>query len=280
VSNQRGPGQAGFGRFLWMLGEATIRHDIASLAAVIAFYGLFSVFPLLLLLLYGASWLLPHWYSEQAVLSMIRPYFPTLPNEVVRNWDQLMSAGARVGLISAISLLWSAGSGFIAVQQALDIIWEVAEPRSYLSRRLMAFGMLMVLLLLTVLSAIGTALLSPLRSAAAGFPAWVGVLHTASRFLFPLSVLLGLLVFYRYLPSRSMAWRHLIPAALIATAALDGGRKLFVGYAGHLVTYQLIYGSLAAVMLFVLWVYIASILMLFGAEVARALERWTEAAAG
>ncbi|MBX6352808.1 MAG: YihY/virulence factor BrkB family protein [Thermoflavifilum sp.] len=273
---QRSSPSAGFVRFIRLLAGCLWRNDIASLAAVIAFYALFSVFPMLLLLLYAASWLVPRWQSHPLLLSLLHSYFPTLPDEIVRNWDTLLAAGGKLGVLSAISLLWSAGSAFIAMQQALDTLWSVSTPRSYASRRLLAFMMLLILLALTVLSGLGMALVVPLR-AASWLPGWIRVLHGVSRLLFPISIFLGLLVFYRFLPSRTMAWRHLIPAALMATAALDAGRAVFVWYAAHLVTYQLVYGSLAAVMLFVLWVYIGSILMLFGAAVAWSLEQWWEA---
>jgi membrane protein len=263
-----------------MLANSVVRHDIASLAAVIAFYAFFSLFPLLLLVLYAASVFLPHTHTEQVILTVLRPYFPALPDEIAWNIGRLTTVGAKVGLVSAVSLVWSAGSGFIAVQQALDAIWEVPDQRSYLARRLIAFGMLVVLFLVTLVSALVMTLHAAIRGTALldVVPTWLRPLHAVSRFLFPASLFLGLLVFYRYLPSRSTPWSYLVPGALVATAALDAGRELFVWYAGHLVTYQLVSGSLAAVMLFILWIYIASMLMLFGAEVAQALERLQQVA--
>jgi membrane protein len=179
-----------------------------------------------------------------------------------------------VGTLSAVTLAWSATSGFIAVQQAMDVIWESKAQRSYVVRRLIGFVMLVILLMITVGSAIIMAVypaihLSPLHRALAPL---LAVIHVASRVVFPVSLFFGFLVFYRYLPKHSAPWVYLLPGAFVAAVLLDLARALFVWYATHLGSYEVIYGSLTAVMLLVIWMYIASIVMLFGAEVAAALE--------
>lgn len=267
------------GQFIWRLTTAIVRHDIASLAAVIAFYAAFSLFPLLILLIYSITLFIPNTHVESVLLSLVRPYFPALPEAkefISSNIARLSEMGGNFGLISAVTLTWSATSGFIAVQQALDVIWESSQ-RSYLARRLIAFSMLVVLLLLTVVSAIVMALPSVVNVnlgllAHARVLRWFTFIHGISRVMFPLTLFLGSLVLYRALPAKSLSWVYLVPGALITTIALDVGRELFVWYASHLMRYQLIYGNLlAAVMLLVLWMYIASIVMLFGAEVSRGL---------
>lgn len=268
---------ASAGQFIWRLTTSVVKHDIASLAAVIAFYAAFSLFPLLILLIYAITLFLPNTHVESILLTLVRPYFPALPEAkefISSNIARLSEMGGNFGLISAVTLTWSATSGFIAVQQALDVIWE-SHQRSYLARRLIAFVMLVALLLLTILSAIVMALPSVVNVrliAQAPIFRWFTFIHGISRVMFPLTLFLGSLVVYRALPAKSLPWEYLIPGALISTVALDAGRELFVWYAGHLMHYQLIYGSLlAAIMLLVLWMYVASIVMLFGAEVSKGL---------
>jgi membrane protein len=268
--------------FLWSLAMSVARHDIASLAAVISFYAFFSLFPLLLLIIYAVSRLVPDAQMAQLLMSMLHPYFPALEEEkevIEVNIGWLSAAGPRVGVLSAITLLWSATSGFIAVQQAMDVIWE-SPQRSFLARRWIAFLMLCVLLLL----GLGSALVMTVYPATHRFvtdnPALavpLHVLHGLSRVVFPLSLFLGFLVSYRYLPSRKPPWVALVPGALTATILLDKGRQLFLWYAGLAIgRYQLVYGTLTAVMLFLLWLYIGSIVTLFGVEVAAAIDRALE----
>lgn len=270
--------------YVWRLVEATVRHDILTWAAVIAFYGLFSLFPLLMLMLYVAALLLPGTDMEHMLVLIVKPYFPALDsaqNFITSNINHLAEAGPKVGIVSLITLVWSAGSAFIALQQALDVIWNVHRQRSYFGRRIMAFGMLLVLLLITLGSAIFMGLYSTTTSPSSGFPLWVSVwlhhmqwLHGASRVLFPGSLFLGCIVIYRYMPTKTAPWSYLFPGALVAAVSLDLGRQLFVWYAGHMVTYQILYGGVFTVMLVILWMYIGATMMLFGAEISATLEAW------
>lgn len=270
------------GQVIVRLVLAIARHDTASLAATIAFYAFFSLFPLLALMIYAASVLIPSAHIGSVVSQMLHPYFPSIAAENFLspfNLGRLANIGERVGLLSVLTLSWSATSGFIAVQQAMDVIWETHEQRSFLGRRLMGFGMLMVLLLLTVGSAIAMALTPVVQQSAMRHlrvAPLFAVIHAVSRVVFPISLFFGCLVFYRYLPKRNTPWLYLLPGAFVAAVTLDLGRALFVSYASHLGSYEVVYGSLTAVMLLVIWMYIASILMLFGAEVAAAIEHVLE----
>src|SRR5579875_1617708 len=137
------------GQFIWSLVLSIMKHDIASLAAMISFYALFSMFPLIVLIIYGASVFIPHYHIEKLLLDALSPYYPALPEAkkfIGFYVAHLAATGAKVGVVSAVTLIWSATSGFIAVQQAMDVIWDIHihEQRSFLSRRLIAFSMLMI----------------------------------------------------------------------------------------------------------------------------------------
>ncbi|MCF8566122.1 YihY/virulence factor BrkB family protein [Alicyclobacillus tolerans] len=265
------------GQFLWRLTLAVVRHDIATLAAVIAFYAAFSLFPLVILVVYATSFLPMNANVEKALLLILRPYFPAVPQArefIALSISRLAQVGSKVSLVSAVTLTWSATSGFIAVQQALDVIWE-SQERSFVARRIMAFGMLFVLFLFMVVSALVMAfypVFSTRILVHARLFHWVTHIYGVSRIIFPASLFLGSLVLYRLFPSKTAPFEFLIPGALVTTVALDAGRELFVWYATHLIhTQVMIYGSLALTMLLVLWMYIASIVMLFGAEVSSVL---------
>lgn len=270
------------GRVVVRLTLAMTRHDTPSLAATIAFYAFFSLFPLLALMIYAASLLIPTAHMGTLVSQMLQPYFPSvaMANYLSPlNLARLSNIGEQVGLLSVLTLSWSATSGFIAVQQAMDVIWETSEQRSYIGRRLVGFAMLIVLLLLAVGSALATSLAPVMQrglAARAALAPLFQAIGAVSRVVFPVSLFFGCLVFYRYLPKRNTSWLYLLTGAFIAALSLDFARILFVSYASHLSSYEVVYGSLTAVMLLVIWIYIASLLMLFGAEVAAALEHVLE----
>lgn len=266
--------------FVWNLSMSVTRHDIASLASIIAFYAFFSLFPLLVLVIYGASVFVPHTPVEKFLLELLHAYFPAFPKGdgdgfIDQNVSRLIDVGSQVGLVSAVTLLWSATSGFIAVQHALDVIFEHVEPRSFLTRRFIAFVMLLVLLLVTVTSALFIAVFPSIKLQVLQHLYifhFLFALQRVSRMLFPVSLFIGCFVFYRFLPSRKTPATFALAGSFVATLLLDVGRSAFVWYASHLVRYQLIYGTLTVVMLLVLWMYLASMVLLFGAEVSAAMQ--------
>lgn len=255
------------------------KHDIASLSAQICFYAIFSLFPLLILVIYGASLLVPHLQIEKMLLHGLQPYYPNVSNAsafLKTNIESLGNVGARLGLISFVTLLWSATSAFIAVQQAMDSIFEITEQRSFFARRVVAFTMLILLVIVAILSSIALAIYPSLAEHARWWPlvsAWAPLFHLFTRILYPLSLFITCFVFYRFMPSRKVDGNSVLIGALISTVVLDLARALFVVYASHLVSYHVIYGGLTVVMLLVLWMYIAGMILLLGAEIAAVLDK-------
>jgi membrane protein len=265
-------------RFAWDLAAAIGRHDLASRAAAITFYAFFSLFPFILLTIYLASMVVPTYRVEQVLTDILGPYFPEMEDAQRFIHDHVSSlavVGEKIGLFSVLTLMWSAMSGFLAVQQAMDAIWE-RQQRSFFARQVVSFLMVMVLLLVILCTVVGMALAPALEYMSfvqSGPLSWLTWLQGWSRTLFPLSLFVSFAICYRYLPARRTPWNCVLPGAMTATLLLDLGRNIFVWYASHLVRYQMIYGGLAAVMLLVFWMYIGGIVLLFGAEIAAALER-------
>ncbi|WP_206831420.1 YihY/virulence factor BrkB family protein [Alicyclobacillus fructus] len=265
--------------FARKLGANCLTHDITSLAAQIAFYAMFSLLPLLILVMYGASLVVPHRIIVELVQSALKPYYPDLQNanQMLENGlNKLSDIGARAGVVSFISLAWSATSALIAIQQALDRIFEVDVPRSFLARRAIAALCLVALIILAVVSALAMALYPwVMRHIPAG--TWLTTAFTrfsgVTRMLYPLSLFVTCFVVYRYLPSRRVNVNCTIMGALAATVLLDLARLLFVVYAAHAVTYHAVYGGLTVVILLIFWMYIALIILLLGAEIAWLLEQ-------
>ncbi|WP_304459829.1 YihY/virulence factor BrkB family protein, partial [Alicyclobacillus sendaiensis] len=254
--------------FARKLGANCMAHDIASLAAQIAFYAMFSLLPLIILVMYGASLVVPHRVIVELLLGALRPYYPDLQNatQMLENsLNKLSNIGARAGLVSFLSLAWSATSALIAVQQALDRIFEVTAPRSFLARRAIAALFLVALVLLTVMSALAMALYPwVVHHIPAGN--WLVTAFTrfsgVTRMLYPLSLFITCLIVYRYLPSKRINLNCTILGALAATVLLDLARLLFVVYAAHAATYHVVYGGLTVVILLIFWMYIALIILL------------------
>ena len=262
-------------QFIRCLVSSIIRHNIVALAAVIAFFGLSSMIPLALLLIYGALIFIPNISVQNFLSDILQSYVPTLPDAklyIDENVSRLVALGSKqVGIVGVIGLLWTTVGGFASFQQILDMIWEIHHRRSFVRQYLVGFAMLGILLSLTVITSLATTVsLSLVQSIflKGNLTFWLELFHDVSRLSFPLLLFLTCYVCYRFLPSDIIRHSYLLIGALVSTLGIYLSREVFVWYSQHLGQYEMIYGSLTFIMLFTFWVYIVCIIVLFGAEVA------------
>jgi len=248
------------------------------LAAVIAFFGLSAMIPLALLLIFGASFFIPDTSVQNFLLDIGQSYVPSLPNakfNIVGNVTRLVAVGSsQVGVVGLIGLFWTTMGGFVSFQNILDTIWEIRHPRSFIKQYLVGFGMLGILLTLTVVTSLATTVSLELAQRIflkGNLTFWLALFHDISRLSFPLLLFLTCYFCYRFVPSDTIRHSYLLIGAFVSTLGIYISREAFVWYSLHLGQYEIIYGSLAFLILFTLWVYIVSVIVLFGAEVAVAL---------
>ncbi|CAA7602160.1 Virulence factor BrkB [Acididesulfobacillus acetoxydans] len=268
----------GAGQFFRHLVSGIMKHNIGAYAAVMAFFGFSAMIPLALLLVYGASlFFVQHGVILNFLLNVVESYVPTLPQGklyLTENITHLALMNDRIGIIGGVGLLWTTLGGFVSLQRILDAIWEVREPRSFLKQYLVGFIMLGVLLFLTLLSSLTSTLSLTHSLGRVGLKAVflrLDFFQTASYVLFPLLLFLTCYFCFRILPSHQLKNSCLVTGSLISTLGIYLSREAFVWYTGHLGVYEMIYGSLTFIMLFTLWAYIVSIIVLLGAEAAVAL---------
>ena len=106
------------GRFIRYLVKSIIKHNIVALAAVIAFFGLSAMIPLALLLIYGASILIPNTPVQSFLLDILQSFVPTLPDAklyIVEIVSRLVTLGSKqVGIVGVMGLLWTTLGGFVS----------------------------------------------------------------------------------------------------------------------------------------------------------------------
>lgn len=270
-------------QYLQCLVASIIKHNIVALAAVIAFFGLSAMIPLALLLIYGASIFVPNTSVQVFLSDILQSYVPTLPDEesyIVENVSRLVSLGSKqVGIVGVIGLLWTTLGGFVSFQQILDMIWEIHHRRSFVKQYIVGFGLLGILLFLTIMTSLATTVSLAIIQrifTSANLTLWLALFHDISRMSFPLLLFLTCLFCYRFLPSHTIRNSYLLIGALVSTLGIYLSREVFVWYSMHLGQYEMIYGSLTFIMLFTFWVYVVCIIVLFGAEVALTLRNFRE----
>jgi len=250
-------------------------------AASIAFYAIFSLFPLLLALIIGGSFILESKQVQQRVLDIIAEFFPVAQQLIERNIRGVLKLRGTVGLVAFIGLTWSATGALTILARNINRAWTEASPRNFFQDRLVALGMVGGMAALLVSSSILSAALNVLSRlnaplvgelAVNGTFLWTSLLSMIPR-LFIFFILLGL---YRWTPNTRVRWSEAFWGALVATPAGEIATNGFTWYiSSGVVHYELVYGSLGAMVALMLWIYIGVQIILFGAHISAAIARRT-----
>jgi YihY family inner membrane protein len=232
-----------------------------NLAALIAYYGFLSLFPLMLVLVTLLGMLLRNNPELQdTIRTSALANFPVIGEEISKNVHSLRGSGLALGIGLALAL-W-AGLGVMKVlQTAMNALWNVPyrhRPSVWLSL-LRAMLLLLVLGVITVASAAA-------GSVGAGSDSWLlGIAGIA------ISVVLNLVLFllaFRILTTEDVTWGDVFPGALIAALAWTALQAV----GGYIVSHQLqgasdTYGTFAMVIGLLAWIYLGAQITLFAAEV-------------
>ena len=245
-------------------------------AASLAYYAIFSLFPLLIILIAVSSFFLNNLQVYQSITRLVQDTFPTAPKLIIENLRQVLDARGPVGVVGLLTLLWSASGFFTNLAYNVNQAWPVAPQRSFIEKRLVGLGMIVQLGALLILSL-----------AVDSFAKFAGILNLDtipylqnvpwgifSSLGSWLIIFLLFLELYRWVPSVKVRWKATFWGALTASV---GWKIATAGYTWYLNAgfgrYQLIYGSLGAIIALLFLIYLLSIITLFGAHLSAAIDR-------
>lgn len=264
-----------------VLGESLVNfysEDSLMVSASIAYHSLLSIFPLLLLLI-GLAGIYIHQHELSGRLAMVLGrYLPMKTDFILRNLVGISRAYGRVGLLSFLLLLWSSSGVFLPLEKALNRAWEVEKERPWWRSRLLALEMALIFgfLILVSLGVVGVNVYIHkwMRQAVSSraMPLAEFVYHLliiATTFSMTLAMFV---VLFERLPNRPMRLRQVFPSALLTAILWEAARSLFTLLL-PVFNYRQVYGSIGVVVALMTWAYISSAVMLFGAQVSRALYR-------
>jgi membrane protein len=253
--------------------RAMDQHDTLNQAAVIAFYAMLSLVPLLSLILVFA--LGARTGVAEQVDALCQRLMPAEAYHLVKDQLTKIQTSTPIGLLSLsiIILLWSASSLFVAVMDTTNVAYGVRDERPWWKKRLMAI----VLTLAEIVLFIGASLLI------AFWPqmmSWFGLSTLAMTlaavvqwFVVVLALLTAFALAYYFVPpSVDQQWEWITPGSSLGVLALIGTSLGFQLYLHFSNTYSETYGALAGVVLMMLWLYLASLALLVGAEVNCVIE--------
>jgi membrane protein len=248
------------------------------MAAALAYYTLFSLFPILLLLLALIGQLLDAgWYLavdvREYLLKLTDEALPAAGEVVSGAIESIQAARGTSGLIGLLALLWSASAIFDQLHVALDQIWGfngLPGLRRRVQRRAVSALMVLVLGLVLVAVQVLNSLARLLPNLTDRVPGGA-LLRSVTTWLLPFVVATVVFGFiYRTVSSVSLSWGDVWPGAVLAGVGWESLKWLFALYAVGFANWQAVYGPVAGVIGLLTWLYLSFTVLLFGAEFAAA----------
>lgn len=241
------------------------------IAGAIAFYTLLSIFPLLLAIISVLGYLGPSTEEAQLELTMrLADVIPVSSDLIGQTVASVVSARVVTGVVGIVGLFWMSTVVFGAIRKGINAAWGITVPRSFLKERLIDLALMLgagLVLLVVLFSVPALGIVREATFVVAPDSAFFNnmVWNVTSRLLLPALAFVTFLVLYRFLPNTNVKLSNIWAGALGASLAFDAANLAFVWYVQNYGHYNLIYGSVGTILVMLTWVYLSSIILLFGA---------------
>lgn len=258
-------------------------------SASIAYYTLFSLFPMLLVLISAMSFFVDFGRSEALVLGIAQEILPAskgIHELVISTLKSVFDLRGEVGLIGLVALLWSASGALTTLTFNIDLAWSKERRPHPLKYRVVGIVILALLYVALLASLILAAVLNALASRPTPVLDLLGIdidfaspwIARGLSWLVTFVVLFGL---YRWVPSFKVPWSA---AGWAALAAGIGWQMVNIGFTWYLSSglahYELVYGPLTTVIVLMFWFYLSVLIILLGAHFSASIaQRQRESAA-
>jgi len=266
-------GQAAWRALIGLVSRNDLTH-----AASIAYYSLLSLFPFLLLIISILGAVTADDSDRARVLGFVFRYFPTRIDFMTDQLDAFRADRVSIGMAGGVGLVWASLGFFGAITSAVNEAWGVEKQRSFWKHRLASFLLLVaatgaMAVALLVVSFLQVAEASRVGQALANAQWFIGLQTFLFRYLALVFLMIGTgLVFYFVPNARTRfrdVWVGAILTGLLWRVALSG----FSWYVRQNERMMLIHGSITTVVVFLLWIYISSVILMYGVEFTAAYAR-------
>lgn len=250
------------------------QDDGAVVSRSIAYYALFSLFPLVLVVISLSSSVLAAEEIQRVVLELIERYFPPAVDLVEENIEQVLATRNAIGILALLGLLWSASGVFTAMYRAVNRAWGNPKSKLFWTEKFYGLAVVLVVGLLLVTTTIYSLVVSVLQDWRVAFFGWqpsvdprTAQLTTWLTTLVPPVVsVLTFMILYRTVPRNQVTWGDVWLGGLLAGLTWEAARLAYAWYLANFARYSLIYGSVGAIIGFLLYAYLSAMILLLGSE--------------
>ncbi len=189
-----------------------------------------------------------------------------IARQVLGYLTQFAGKASRLGAVGLAALFFTALALVLTIDRTLNGIWRVKTPRP-LGRRVLVYWAVMTLgpLLLGASISLSSYVISSSRGLVASVPGGLQVVFVIIEF-FVLAA--GLSALYRHVPNTPVRRSHAWAGGIFAALGIEVARRLLALYLGKVPTYSLVYGTFATLPILLVWIYIAWLIVLWGAVIA------------
>jgi membrane protein len=254
--------------------------DKLTYAASIAYYALLSLFPFVLVSFALLSRATVDVDQRAAVLAFVLRYFPKQFQFITEQINALQgqSLDLGLGMVGTVGIVWGSLGIFSAISTSVNHAWGVEKQRSFLKHKLFSFMMLVVaglilLIALLLVSASQVVGASWFAGVLARFPGLLVLRSFAVRYATTLLFIVVVGLIYYFVPNAKVRFRDVWIGAVVTGLLWNGVLVGFSWYMRDMTRFTMVNGSIAAVIVFMIWVYTQAVILLYGVEFTAAYAR-------
>lgn len=254
-----------------------VLNEGSHMAAGVAYYAIFSLFPLMLATIAVTEYFIHSADLQEDVIHFIDRQLPGHDHDYVEDHlEDLQAARSALGAVALVGLIWAGRAVFGAVRRVVNRAWKIAEPPHFLIDQIAqiaaSMGAVLLFISAAVAGSVGRAVASETDLLPVSLP-W-GLFFSYLPFI----VSMGLFILvYRMLPDTEVRWRDAIVPGVVAAIALEITKLLFSYYLSNLSRLDLVYGSIATVVVTMVFLYVVSVILVWCAEFSSEIRRTDEA---
>jgi membrane protein len=252
-------------------------HNATRLGASLSFYTLFSLAPLLLVLVSVASLVMGRHAAQEGLISQLQTLVGPQAASAARSLlatSHNTAHGALATAFGILTLFFGASGVMVELRDALNLMWDIPARQAsgmhmivaFVKQRLFSFGLVLAVGFLLVVSLAVSAWIAALGAYSASIHLVSEVLLHAANFV--VSILVISILFaaiYKFLPETPVAWRDVALGGIVTAVLFTAGKLVLGIYLGK-ATFASAYGAAASIVALIVWVYYSAQIFFLGAE--------------
>ncbi len=259
-------------RYLNRLRKKTFKDATFILASSIAYYFLFSIFPLMLILIALSGYIIDFMGLKVTILDFVAEQIPLVYDLTESNIERILSRRVSIGAVGFLFLILASTYVFDSIQFAINKIYRITMPRKFWFQKLYGF-LIMILIFIMILLSFGLSVFatnfldSIYSQLSINRIAYKTILRTVSIGIGLLFNFAIFAVIYYFGTNAKIHFKNIYKGAIVSACLWEIAKHVFLFYLNNFANYELLYGSVGSIIAFLFWSFITAVIFLLGAQI-------------